>query len=271
MNKLKVLNRDSLKIIAIIAMTMDHVASAVFNAESIWWLIFRTAGRLTFPIMIFLLADGFRYTRNLKKYILRMFLFSVISLFTFSFMETGSCLPVQIASGKIENYPYSCLYIASIDKSVCISEFSVITNLLLALLTLSVWEKTKWRMPFKVLATVGMLLISMNCDWSYLPILFALNFYYLRDKKCEKWCIYLLISALYAFDIGLPNNLFALDQYITASFKLYRIGMVLCPVLIEMFYNGRPGKKTAFGKWFFYVFYPAHQTVIGFISMLINQ
>lgn len=268
MKKFKVLNREALKIIAVITMTMDHIAPVVFEAESLWWNVFRIMGRLTFPIMVFFLADGFRYTRNLKKYILRMFVFSVISLFTFSFLETGSWLPVQIISGKIDNYAFSHFYISSIDKTFCFSEFSVITNLLLALLTLSVWEKTKWKTPFKVLATVGMLIISMNCDWNYLPIILALNFYYLKNKKCEKWCIYLLISALYVLNIGLPDNLFALDQYINVTFMLYRIGMVLLPVIIETFYNGRSGKKTAFGKWFFYVYYPAHQAVIGIISML---
>lgn len=270
MNKLKVLDRNALKILAIITMTMDHIAPVVFAEGSLCWYIFRMIGRLTFPIMIYFLADGFRYTRNLKKYILRMFIFSVISLFTFSFLETGSFLPIQLVPGRIDNYAYSYYYIASIDKTLCISAFSVITNLLLALLTLTVWEKTKWKTPFKVLATAVMLLISLGGDWGYMPILLALTFYYLRDKKCAKWCVYLLISALYVFNIGFPSNRFALNEYINVSFKLYRVGMVLVPVVIELFYNGLAGKKSALGKWFFYIYYPAHQVVIGLISMFIG-
>lgn len=271
MDKLKVLNRNALKIIAIITMAMDHIAPVIFEAGSLWWTVFRFLGRLTFTIMIYLLADGFRYTRDLKKYISRMFIFSIISLFTFSFLETGSWLPVQIVPGKFENYAFSHFYIASIDKTVCISAFSVITNLLLALLTLAVWEKTNWKNPLKVLATAVMLVISMNCDWLYLPIILALNFYYLRDRKCAKWCVYILVSALCIFNVGLPANRLASAEYINVSFKLYRTGMLLLPVLIEVFYNGLPGKKTAFGKWFFYVFYPAHQVVIGLIAMFVNQ
>ncbi len=68
MNGLKVLDRNALKIIAIIAMVMDHIAPIVFESNSLWWNIFRIIGRLTFTIMIYFLAEGFRYTRNLFNF-----------------------------------------------------------------------------------------------------------------------------------------------------------------------------------------------------------
>lgn len=58
-HKWKVIDRDWLKIIAIIAMTMDHVAGSFLINGSVIWLIFRIIGRITFPLMAYMLADGF--------------------------------------------------------------------------------------------------------------------------------------------------------------------------------------------------------------------
>ena len=43
-NKWKAIDRDWLKIIAIIAMTMDHIAGSFFTGGSAIWLIFRIIG-----------------------------------------------------------------------------------------------------------------------------------------------------------------------------------------------------------------------------------
>ena len=35
-------------------------------------------------------------------------------------------------------------------------------------------------------------------------------------------------------------------------------------------YNGEEGKKSKFGKWFFYVFYPLHLWVIEVVRMMVK-
>ena len=267
-NKWKVLDRDWLKIIAIIAMTMDHVASAFFTNGSAIWLIFRIIGRITFPLMAYMLADGFTYTRDLKKYITRLFWFSLVSWFTFSFLETGSFLPIQLAEGNYTDYPDSWLYISSLDKTLCICRFSVITGLLCALLSLTVCEKTEWKLPVKVLAVCGLVLITLNCDWCWISIPMVLVFYYLRKNKPAMWIAYSILSLLYIFDFFLSSNLFA--PYIIGTFKLYRIGMILVPVIVEFLYNGKKGKSGVVGQWFFYIYYPLHQIIIGILHMLFS-
>jgi len=268
MDKLKVFNRNHLKIIAVIAMTMDHFAQKAFEIGSVSWTVFRMIGRIALPVMVYFLVEGFIHTHNLKKYILRLFLFSIVGLFSFSFFETGSFLPVQFVPGTVTDYPYTTVYFSSLDVTMCLSMFSIITTLLLSLLTLSLWEKTKWKTPVKVLLTVLAIVLSFNCDWLYVPILMALCFYYLRNNKCAKWIVYLAISALCIFNVGITSDVFKLERYIDIRFVLYRIGMILPLLLIELFYNGEPGRKTTFGKWFFYVFYPAHQIILGWIFLL---
>ena len=268
-NKWKVIDRDWLKIIAIIAMTMDHVASAFFTNGSAIWLIFRIIGRITFPLMAYMLADGFTYTHDLKKYITRLFWFSLVSWFTFSFLETGSILPIQLVEGNYSDFPYNWLYISSMDKTLCICRFSVITGLLCALLSLTVCEKTEWKLSAKILAVCGLVLITLNCDWGWLNIPVVMTFYYLRKNKTAMWAAYGVLSLLYIFDCFSFSNLFA-PYTLIGTFKLYRIGMLLVPIIVEFLYSGKKGKSGAAGQWFFYIYYPLHQIIIGIYHILFS-
>ena len=83
------LNSNEVKLIAIIAMTIDHVTWLLFPGyQKIWWvMLLHAIGRLTAPIMWFFIAEGFHYTRNVKKYIARLFVFAVISHFSYNFAE----------------------------------------------------------------------------------------------------------------------------------------------------------------------------------------
>ena len=64
----KVLNSNAIKLIAIIAMTIDHIAWAVFPAYSTdpWAIVMHIIGRLTKPIMWYCIAEGYHYTHDVK-------------------------------------------------------------------------------------------------------------------------------------------------------------------------------------------------------------
>ncbi len=53
-----------LKIIAAIAMTIDHAGLLLFGDAT--WM--RAVGRLAFPLFAYFIAEGFRYTRNRRRY-----------------------------------------------------------------------------------------------------------------------------------------------------------------------------------------------------------
>ena len=65
----KNLSSNNLKTIAIIAMTVDHTAFLFIEKHSLLYYFMRMFGRLTAPIMTFLLVEGFRHTHNRKKYL----------------------------------------------------------------------------------------------------------------------------------------------------------------------------------------------------------
>lgn len=58
-------NSNQLKLIAIAAMTLDHVADIVcpYSTEG-WVVLCHVIGRLTAPIMWFFIAEGCFYTRE---------------------------------------------------------------------------------------------------------------------------------------------------------------------------------------------------------------
>lgn len=59
---------NQLKLLALLSMTCDHVGLQLFPEV----LLLRIIGRLAMPIFAYMIAEGCRYTRNRKKYLLRM-------------------------------------------------------------------------------------------------------------------------------------------------------------------------------------------------------
>ena len=60
---------NTLKIIAAIAMLIDHVGLMFFPENA----LFRIIGRLAFPIFAFMIAEGCKYTRSRLRYFLQLF------------------------------------------------------------------------------------------------------------------------------------------------------------------------------------------------------
>ena len=82
------LNASQLKLIALVAMLIDHMGLMLFPG-ALWM---RCVGRIAFPIFAFQIAQGYRHTRNFRKYCLRMAVFAFISEIPFNLMIGGSLL-----------------------------------------------------------------------------------------------------------------------------------------------------------------------------------
>ncbi len=63
-----------IKWLAVLLMVVDHVGYFLFPDQ----IILRMIGRLSFPLFAFLIANGYQYTRDKKKYLLRLFIFANI-------------------------------------------------------------------------------------------------------------------------------------------------------------------------------------------------
>lgn len=75
LNRLRILDGTTLKLIAIFSMLIDHVGS-IFFPEALWM---RAVGRIAMPIFAFCIAEGYIYTHDRKRFLTRLAVFAVIS------------------------------------------------------------------------------------------------------------------------------------------------------------------------------------------------
>ena len=76
---------NELKLIAMIAMTCDHVGLQLLPGVT----LLRIIGRLALPIYAYMIAEGCRYTRSRKKYLLRIALLAAACQVVY-FLAMGS-------------------------------------------------------------------------------------------------------------------------------------------------------------------------------------
>lgn len=116
---------------------------------------------------------------------------------------------------------------------------------------------------------IGMLLTSLLLEGAFLLPMMAVIFFFLRDRKALMSVTYLIGSFLAVYLLmGLSGS----NPYYTFQLlgqKLhtqYLQAFALIPILL---YNEKPGPRTWFSKWFFYLFYPLHIWVLYLISVLV--
>ncbi len=249
MKNLKLLNSNALKFIAIFAMTLDHIAWAVFPGYPTEALpvILHIIGRITCPIMCFFIAEGFYYTKDIKKYTARLFVFAVISHFAYifasnSFVDWKSFIPFYY--GEILN------------------QTSVMWPLAWGLVMIRIEKSQKIKNVWlKMLLVLLICIVSFPGDWSCIASLCVLAIGSNRDnfKKQMIWMtgFVAIYSIVYLFSFDLV-------------YGVIQMGVVLSVPLLMM-YNGERGKNPKVNKimkWFFYVYYPLHLFIIGIIKYM---
>ena len=75
----KGLSGSALKAIALVSMTVDHIAYYLMEHGTWTYDMMRTMGRMAFPIFAFLLVEGYGHTRSTRKYALSLLAFALIS------------------------------------------------------------------------------------------------------------------------------------------------------------------------------------------------
>lgn len=247
------INANALKYIAIAAMLIDHIGWAFFPGDAIWGQIMHFIGRFTAPIMCYFIAEGYHYTKNLKKYFLRLGIFALISHIPYLMTFTLTDLPFAIRNGALW-----------VNPEMLVAQASIFCTLFLALLAIYLWDNIKI-VYLKVLVIIGICALSFFCDWGFFVVLWALAFHIYRDDNRKKFTAYYIIAVakiLYVIVQKLIINDFQ------PQFLIWQLG-ILIPPLFLMLYSGKRGKACKFNKWFFYIFYPAHLLIIGLIKLYI--
>lgn len=240
---MKMLNRTQLKFIAICAMVCDHVAWGFVEFMSPLGQVMHIIGRLTLPIMCFFVAEGFRHTSSVKGYIKRMALFAVVAM-----------LPFYLFFHEVYDYRQNIIF-----------------DLLLGLLLLAVLENERFKRWQKVVLGAGLFGISIAIGgWVIMPMLYILVFYYAKGfKKQAAWVCGLTVTLEVFLIVAMElNHVWHFSHYDWPWYdKLYFLGFML-PLLLLKRYNGEKGKDIA-GKYFFYIFYPAHFLTLAAIKAIV--
>ena len=236
------LNRNQIKYIVILAMLIDHIAWAFVPLESVLGQIMHFIGRLTGPTMAYFVAEGYVHTKDVKKYALRLGAFALISWVPFCLFEFQR-LPIYFLKGD------------EVTVRV-LPAFGVIYTLFLSLLGVWLWDRGKCPKWVKVLGIVGLCILSIFGDWPVFDVLYALFLFSFRDSAKKKWIAFSVITVVTFFFGGI------------GVWGIYQLGIFMVPIVIQFFYNGESGSKRPIHKWFFYIFYPLHLLLLGFMQML---
>ncbi len=248
----RLLDRDMLKYLAIIPMTIGHFC-AYLNGETLYsdmpvieFLLIQFS-LFAPPIFFFFIAEGFRYTRSRKKYALRLLLFAVITQIPFVLANEGTLLTWAF-----------------------FSPLNIIFTLFIGLIAIMVSQselKTPLKILFIVLLDAATLILSS--EWMVFGVLMMLVFYKLNDKPQKRFVAF--ISVLLAMQMVNAAFGFCGWGWTIAMFLAQTASCLAAYFVIDRCYNGEKGKHPIFAKWFFYIFYPSHLLIIFLAKYLLGR
>jgi hypothetical protein len=158
----------ALKMIAIIAMTIDHVGVLLYP-DALW---LRVIGRLAMPIMAFLVVEGYHNTTNLKRYLLRLLIFALIAQ------------PVYRLA-----FPHGLNVLFDLLAGLCL-----------------IWLADRIRLPwvtYLLIVMVSIFGIAIELDWWHLGLLLIFIFHKTRGRFQYTFIAVstLLVANLFVFAI----------------------------------------------------------------------
>lgn len=81
---------ETLKLFAVACMLIDHVAWALVPVDSPVGIVMHIIGRVTMPIMAFMVAEGYIHTHDFKRYAGRLLIFAFVSDIPFMVFERST-------------------------------------------------------------------------------------------------------------------------------------------------------------------------------------
>jgi len=248
-----------LKCVALYLMVLDHVGMYFesFLPYGVY-LFLRILGRSSYPLFLFCMAQGYRHTRNRKKYLLRLYLGSLFMTGFILFVDTA--FPTDGL-----RFGYHNIFLSLFLVGILISTIEAFLKdrkkgLILAggifILQLSFSMAPRLLPVLRNFSgdTITGILPNLALNEYGLPfIILGICMYFLWDKKEMLAIVYLLFCIAQYSDEALHG------EY--PGFPIQWFMVLALPFILR--YNGERGRSF---KYFFYIFYPAHTFVLFYLG-----
>lgn len=256
-----------LKIIALIAMFIDHVGAFIPNTPE--W--FRWIGRIAIPIFIYGVVVGYEHTSNRKKYLLRLYFANLgmallVMLINLMMSDTQNPLynnfiaslfvmafVIHILEKKQFKYILLFLLWQIIVFIICVllAEILNVPNLSNTMASYYFWG-----------SILGSILFV---EGGPMFILLGVTLYFFSSNKIKQSIVF----SFYSFCFFMASYKFGhrYDALFNYSFPFADYQwLMIAAVPFILLYNGKKGKGL---KYFFYIFYPSHIIILYLIGVFL--
>ena len=298
MNKIQKINEFWLKIIAYFFMTIDHLgkilyvfASRMPDPNTAFYLgdLFSKIGRITFPLIVFMIVEGVIHTKNFWKYLMRI---GIIALSIMIFQILAYYLydsSISSFSSPFIDLIFIALTIYFLNRRDKFSWFAILPIAFIILcFVVDVYSRNNpgvnilW-LPFYV-----------RCDYSLIGLLLGLGFYFVtrfvikyiktkmpdvgEDEKVIKesqpyrdyvnilsMAVIIIVSLLVYVSIFVKKGNFSVLDIYQANIQTWMITAAI-PIF---FYNGKRGYNAKWFQYGSYLYFPVHIIILFGIFYLI--
>lgn len=277
----KGLSISYIKWIALIAMTIDHLAAygfdiPVFGAH---FNTLRLIGRIAAPLFFFALTESIKHTRSRKKLLRRLYLGAIgtglfVAITNLLFHDS---IGRFIQSNILYDYLYTALYIILIEKIIAgfkekqwmqslLAFAGIIATCIPHFISGLVYEFPygKYGIAPETVWTIrdfaGSFVVSpLGAEYTILFIIMGILMYF-AGNKYSKAAVLVLFSCLCYFGYNIE---FLRDSF--GAVLGYPQYYMIFAVLFILLYNGEKGRGN---KYFFYVYYPVHRYIISVVAFV---
>lgn len=228
----KGLSQEGLKILACVTMLVDH-AALLFDGSP--WL--RVTGRLAFPIYCFLLTEGIRHTRDVRRYLSRLLFAAIVSEPIYD-LVLYPCVGIWQHQNVLWTLALGCAML---------------------------WCMTMIHKPVAKLAVMLLFALaaqlvraSYGSSGIYMIALFALC----RGMPEGKWVLAAGLLVINWLMGSFTVSVFGLDVPVQLFAEL-----ALVPIFL---YSGEKRTRLKAVSWGFYLFYPAHLLLLWGIAQCVT-
>lgn len=277
----KGLSSQQIKIIALISMTIDHIAAYGFEHPIIfrYYGVLRGIGRLAAPLFLFMLLESIKKTESKKRLALRLYLGAVFTGLTYAFTNLfaeGIAMPDNIMFTLL----FISLYIFAIEQIKERARKSKVQALLFVAAVIAIsfalvlivdwtysgqsWLRSDLAISnftkYQLLADISRAFIAapLYVPFSWLFVLMGVLLYFAKNRIYQ--------AMIFLGFCGLSYFGFRLHLYIPLCPDFLGGGqhLMIFSLVIYMLYNEERGGESP-SKLFFYAYYPLHQMLLRFL------